>query len=120
MRGQFGSDVRFVMMNSFSTSDDTKAHLSSTHPDLVATDGWELVQNKSPKVDAATMEPVSYPENPSMEWCGFICNIQSVRFPREYLFWLQSLHTVYATTPYSNHSFNLDHRARRYACAAAA
>ena len=55
-------------MNSFSTSDDTKAHLSGTHPDLVAGDSWELVQNKSPKVDASTMEPATYAENPSMEW----------------------------------------------------
>lgn len=70
MRVQFGSNVKFVMMNSFSTSDDTKAHLSTTHPALVAAEGWELVQNKSPKVDISTMEPVSYPENPAMEWCA--------------------------------------------------
>jgi UDP-N-acetylglucosamine pyrophosphorylase len=70
MRKKFGSDVKFVMMNSFSTSADTKEHLSKTHPDLVAKDGWELVQNKSPKVDASTMDPVTYSENPNMEWCA--------------------------------------------------
>ena len=26
------------------------------------------VQNKSPKVDAKTMEPVSWPKDPDMEW----------------------------------------------------
>lgn len=55
-------------MNSFSTSADTREHLSGTHPDLVAEDGWELLQNKSPKIDAATMDPVEFPENPDMEW----------------------------------------------------
>lgn len=73
MRTKFGSNVKFVMMNSFSTSEDTKAHLATTHPALVATDGWELLQNKSPKVDAETMEPVTYSENPSMEWCAPSC-----------------------------------------------
>jgi UTP--glucose-1-phosphate uridylyltransferase/phosphoglucomutase len=28
----------------------------------------ELVQNMSCKVDAATMKPAEYPENPEMEW----------------------------------------------------
>ena len=76
MRTTFGSNVKFVMMNSFSTSDDTKAHLATTHPALVATDGWELLQNKSPKVDAETMDPVTYSENPSMEWCA-LCHLRT-------------------------------------------
>jgi hypothetical protein len=69
MRTKFDSNVKFIVMNSFSTSADTKAHLSGTHPDLVATAGWELLQNKSPKVDAATLAPVEYPSNPDLEWC---------------------------------------------------
>ncbi len=28
----------------------------------------ELVQNKSPKVDTASMEPISWPKDPSQEW----------------------------------------------------
>lgn len=68
MRESFGSNVRFVLMNSFSTSADTTEHLSGTHPDLVGEEGWELLQNKSPKVDAETMDPVEYPDNPDMEW----------------------------------------------------
>jgi hypothetical protein len=71
MRTKFGSNVRFILMNSFSTSEDTKAHLSGTHPDLVAEEGWELLQNKSPKVDAATLEPASYAGQPDMEWSDF-------------------------------------------------
>lgn len=72
MREAFGSNVRFVLMNSFSTSADTLEHLSGTHPDLVAEDGWELLQNKSPKVDAATMDPVEFPENTDMEWYALL------------------------------------------------
>jgi UTP--glucose-1-phosphate uridylyltransferase len=55
-------------MNSFSTSDDTKAFLSSKHADLLEEADIELLQNKSPKVDAATLQPASYPENEEMEW----------------------------------------------------
>ena len=56
-------------MDSFSTSDDTKAFLQSAHPDLVAESDWELVQNMSPKIDASTMQPVTYPPASDMEWC---------------------------------------------------
>jgi len=62
--------VRFVLMNSFSTSEDTKAFLSSKHGDLLAEDDVELVQNKSPKIDAKTLEPATHPANPEQEWCA--------------------------------------------------
>lgn len=67
-RREFDSKVRFILMNSFSTSDDTKAFLKTSHPDLLSEPDIELVQNSSCKVDANTLEPVSYPENPDMEW----------------------------------------------------
>lgn len=70
MRKEFDSNVRFVLMNSFSTSADTTAHLSGTHPDLVKEDGWEMVQNKSPKVDAATLAPATHEAAPDQEWCA--------------------------------------------------
>ena len=41
-RKQFGAKVRFVLMNSFSTSDDTKAHLSKSHKDLLSEEDVEL------------------------------------------------------------------------------
>ena len=56
-------------LRSFSTSADTKAYLSKAHADLINEPDVELVQNKSPKVDAATLEPASYPEDPDQEWC---------------------------------------------------
>lgn len=60
--------MRFILMNSFSTSDDTKAYLSKEHSDLLAEEDVELVQNKSPKVDASTLEPITWSSNPDQEW----------------------------------------------------
>lgn len=69
MRSATGSHVRFILMNSFSTSADTKEFLQKEHSDLVAEDDFELLQNKSPKLDASTLEPVSWPAEPDLEWC---------------------------------------------------
>lgn len=60
-------NVRSMFMNSFSTSDDTKAALKE-HPELLK-EGWEVVQNKVPKIDAATLKPAKWPANPTKEWC---------------------------------------------------
>jgi UDP-N-acetylglucosamine pyrophosphorylase len=35
MRSEYGSAVKFILMNSFSTSDDTKAFLAKRHADLL-------------------------------------------------------------------------------------
>ena len=35
MRATYGSQVVFTLMNSFSTSDDTRAFLAAAHPDLL-------------------------------------------------------------------------------------
>jgi UDP-N-acetylglucosamine pyrophosphorylase len=60
-------NVRSMFMNSFSTSDDTKEALKA-HPALVG-EGWEVVQNKVPKIDASTMKPAKWPDNAAKEWC---------------------------------------------------
>jgi hypothetical protein len=39
MRTTYGSNVKFILMNSFSTSDDTRAFLNKSHADLVAVSG---------------------------------------------------------------------------------
>lgn len=67
-REKFGSKVRFILMNSFSTSEDTKAFLSKDHADLLA-ENVELLQNKSPKVDKATLKPAAWEKNKGNEWC---------------------------------------------------
>ena len=63
-----GTAPRFLLMNSFSTSADTQAALRK-HPDLGDPAKLELMQNRVPKVDASTLVPVSWPKNPSQEWC---------------------------------------------------
>ncbi len=67
-RKNFDSNVRFVLMNSFSTSDDTKEHLAKAHKDLINEEDVELLQNKSPKVDAKTLEPATWQQDPDLEW----------------------------------------------------
>ena len=52
----------------------TRAHrqefLSAKHADLLKEEDVELVQNKSPKVDAKTLAPASFPSDPDLEWCA--------------------------------------------------
>eukprot|EP00879_Flechtneria_rotunda_P011464 GHRR01011977.1.p1 GENE.GHRR01011977.1~~GHRR01011977.1.p1 ORF type:complete len:438 (+),score=150.27 GHRR01011977.1:214-1527(+) len=69
MRKEYNSNVKFILMNSFSTSDDTKAFLKQRHSDLLQEPYIELMQNMSPKVDVATLAPASWPADPSLEWC---------------------------------------------------
>lgn len=68
LRSKYQSNVRFVLMNSFSTSADTLEYLQK-YPELVNDADLELLQNKVPKVDAATLAPATNPTNPSKEWC---------------------------------------------------
>lgn len=68
VRQQTGAELRFLLMNSFSTSADTLAHLSR-YPELGRPEDLELMQNKVPKIDAQTLVPVEWPADPEMEWC---------------------------------------------------
>jgi len=63
-----GADLRFLLMNSFSTSADTLAALAP-YAELGDPAQLELLQNKIPKVDAATLEPAMWPQDPELEWC---------------------------------------------------
>lgn len=60
--------LRFLLMNSFSTSADTRAALAS-HPGLGDPAALELMQNRVPKLRADNGEPVEWPANPALEWC---------------------------------------------------
>jgi UDP-glucose pyrophosphorylase len=68
VRRKTGADLRFLLMNSFSTSADTLAHLAR-YPELGPPEDLELMQNKVPKIDAATLAPVEWPADPDLEWC---------------------------------------------------
>lgn len=70
LRESTGAGVRLLLMNSFSSSEDTLGHLSSHAPaELAAAAEVELMQNQAPKIDAATLQPVSWEANPELEWC---------------------------------------------------
>lgn len=64
-----GSAPRFLLMNSFSTSADTRAHLSAHQPALGDPANLELMQNRVPKVFAADLTPLEWPSQPDLEWC---------------------------------------------------
>lgn len=70
LREKTGAPVRLLLMNSFSSSADTLGHLAAHAPEgLRGADEVELMQNQVPKIDAGSMAPVEWPENPSLEWC---------------------------------------------------
>lgn len=68
-RAEYGARLPLVFMDSFRTSEDTLAHLAR-HPDL-AVDGLPLdfLQNAEPKILASDLSPVSWPADPTLEWC---------------------------------------------------
>ena len=70
LRQTSGANVRLLLMNSFSTSADTLAHLESyASQGLADASEVELMQNQIPKIDAATYQPVEWPADPDLEWC---------------------------------------------------
>jgi UTP--glucose-1-phosphate uridylyltransferase len=65
MNRQRGLTVPLVLMNSFFTDSDTRnTLLKDGSADLVR----YFTQHKFPKILETTLEPVSYPEDPSLEW----------------------------------------------------
>ena len=62
------SSLRFLLMNSFSTSTDTIAFLKK-YPELGAPELLQLMQNAVPKVDSQSLRLVSWPDDPELEWC---------------------------------------------------
>jgi UDP-N-acetylglucosamine pyrophosphorylase len=69
MRSAYGVPLAFMLMNSFSTSEDTLKALSK-YKDLPAAGlDLEFQQNKAPKVKADDLSPAAWPANSSLEWC---------------------------------------------------
>jgi UDP-N-acetylglucosamine pyrophosphorylase len=61
-------DLKFMLMNSFSTDADTKAALSK-YEDLGTGDDLAFVQNKAPKVKKEDLSPATWEAAPENEWC---------------------------------------------------
>jgi UDP-N-acetylglucosamine pyrophosphorylase len=68
LRSRYGSGLRFLLMNSFTTSADTLEFLKK-FPELGKPESLELMQSQVPKVEAQTLLPISWPANPTLEWC---------------------------------------------------
>ena len=70
LRARAGYPVNLLLMNSFSTSEDTMAHLAR-----YAEEGFadpqkvEMIQNRVPKLVTETLAPVEFAANPELEWC---------------------------------------------------
>lgn len=70
LRKHYGVPVRLLLMNSFSTSEDTLDYLARYKEHGLSEAGEvELMQNQVPKIDAATLAPVSWEKDPELEWC---------------------------------------------------
>merc|ERR1712232_330658 len=61
-------DLKFMLMNSFSTSKDTLEALAK-YKDLGTGSDLEFVQNKAPKVTAEDLTPATWSKAPENEWC---------------------------------------------------
>ena len=70
LREKSGSQVRLLLMNSFSTSEATLAHLHRYEEQGFAdAHEVEMMQNMVPKIDAVTLKPVEWPADAEQEWC---------------------------------------------------
>jgi len=59
--------VPLVLMNSFSTEPQTADAVSAR--DTAGVEVISFLQHQVPKIDAETMQPVEWPEDPSLQWC---------------------------------------------------
>ncbi len=63
-----GTLPRFLLMNSFSTSEDSRAALAN-YPTLGPPADLEFLQNRVPKILADSLAPLTWPAQPDLEWC---------------------------------------------------
>ena len=68
LRRRHGVRLPLVLMNSEATRAETAAALAH-HPELSVGLPLDFLQSMVPKLDAATVGPVSWPREPALEWC---------------------------------------------------
>lgn len=68
-RQRLGIDLPLIFMNSFRTSKDTLQVLKRNRKFSQENIPVEIIQHQEPKLLEETCEPVSYPEDPELEWC---------------------------------------------------
>jgi UTP--glucose-1-phosphate uridylyltransferase len=67
LRERFDARVPLVLMNSFATRDDSLEALRR-HSEIESDVPLDFLQNKVPKIDAETLQPVAWESDPSLEW----------------------------------------------------
>jgi UTP--glucose-1-phosphate uridylyltransferase len=68
LRERTGARLPLVLMDSFYTQADALAALER-HPRLASDVPPDFVQNKEPKLLVDGLQPVEWPDDPSLEWC---------------------------------------------------
>ena len=68
LRRRYSVRLPLVLMNSQATRADTLQALDS-HPDLDTGLPVHFLQSMEPKLEAESLAPVSWPSDPSLEWC---------------------------------------------------
>jgi UTP--glucose-1-phosphate uridylyltransferase len=68
LRAAHDARLPLVLMDSFSTREDSLAALAS-YPDLDVGLPLDFLQNKEPKLLADDLTPVEWPDDPALEWC---------------------------------------------------
>jgi len=68
LRTNMGEDVQLLMMNSFSTSEDTKSYFAQ-YPQYSDASETEMLQNFSPKILRDDLTPASWDKDENLEWC---------------------------------------------------
>lgn len=69
LRKEYDVRLPVIFMNSFRTSADTLAALARYEDLPVAGVPLELMQNKEPKLRVKDLMPISWPQDPALEWC---------------------------------------------------
>jgi len=64
LRERYGVKLPLMLMNSEATREQTRQALAAS-PEL---DAASFIQSMVPKLDAESLEPVSWPPNPALEW----------------------------------------------------
>jgi UTP--glucose-1-phosphate uridylyltransferase len=67
LRERHSARIPLVLMNSFATREDSLAALER-YPELASDVPLDFVQGRVPKLLADSLEPVSWPDEPDLEW----------------------------------------------------
>jgi UTP--glucose-1-phosphate uridylyltransferase len=68
LRERHGARLPLLLMNSFSTREDSLQALAA-HPELDVGLPLDFLQSKEPKLRADDLTPVRWPADPTLEWC---------------------------------------------------